>query len=305
MVGRAPRRTTRQLTLCDIRFDHFAVIDWSGQAVERPAGLALAHATGGDAAPTLLRPERGWTRLALAQWLAEHGRAGTRMLVGMDLSPAFPFLDAGGYFPSWDQSPADAPALWQFIDALSANDPHLSANSFLLHPEARRHFRQLRDCGDLFPTGRGRFRVCEHGQAAMRLSPYSCFNLVGAAQVGKSSLTGMRVLHRLRGLVPIWPFDPLPDHGPVIVEIYTALAARAAGLRKGLSKIRDGASLDEALAAFGTRPHAPLARYDDHSTDAILTTAWLRRAVADAALWHPEHLTPKIAQTEGWTFGVY
>ena len=115
----------------------------------------------------------------------------------------------------------------------------------------------------------------------------------------------MRVLHRLGGVVPIWPFDPLPDHGPVIVEIYTALAARAAGLRKGLSKIRDSASLDEALAAFGTRPHAPLARYDDHSTDAILTTAWLRRAVADAALWHPEHLTPKIAQTEGWTFGVY
>src|SRR3546814_10514255 len=60
----------------------------------------------------------------------------------------------------------------------------------------------------LFGLGRGRLRVCEHGQAAMGLSPQSCFNLVGAAQVGKSSLTCMRVLNRLRGRVPVWPFDP-------------------------------------------------------------------------------------------------
>lgn len=285
-------------------FDHFAVIDWSGQAVERPSGLALAHARAGDDAPVLLRPDRGWSRAAIARWLADHGNARTRMLIGMDLSPAFPFLDMGSYFPGWNASPGDAHDLWALVEALSTNDPHLSASSFVAHPQARRHFRQHRDCGDLFPGGRGRFRVCEHGQAAMRLSPYSCFNLVGAAQVGKSSLTGMRVLHGLRGLVPVWPFDPLPDNGPVIVEIYTALAARAAGLRKGLSKIRDGGTLDEALAAFDTRPHQPLARYDDHSTDALLTTAWLRRAAQDDTLWHPAALTPKIARTEGWTFGV-
>lgn len=286
------------------RFEHFAVIDWSGQAVERPAGLALAHARAGDDAPTLLRPERGWSRAALTQWIADHGRAATRMLIGMDLSPAFPFVDHGSYFPGWDASPPDAHALWDLVEALSADDPHLSVGSFVSHPQARRHFRQHRDCGDLFSGGRGRFRVCEHGQAAMRLSPYSCFNLVGAAQVGKSSLTGMRVLHRLRNIVPVWPFDPVPDNGPVIVEIYTALAARAAGLRKGRSKIRDGLALDAALAALDSRPHAPLARYDDHSTDALLTTAWLRRAAQDGRLWHPAAMTREIARTEGWTFGV-
>ena len=31
----------------------------------------------------------------------------------------------------------------------------------------------------------------------MGCKPYSNFNLVGAAQVGKSSLSGMRMLHRL------------------------------------------------------------------------------------------------------------
>lgn len=285
-------------------FTHFAVIDWSGQAVERPAGLALAHAPTGDAAPTLLRPPSGWSRDAILHWLEDHTEARTRILVGLDLSPAFPFHDAGSYFPGWDQSPATAADLWALVDQLSADDPHLGANGFINHPEARRYFRQRGDCGDLFPAGRGRFRVCEHGQAAMHLSPYSCFNLVGAAQVGKSSLTGMRVLHRLRGVVPIWPFDPVPEAGPLIVEIYTALAARAAGMRKGLSKIRTGPALDEALTAFATRPHDPLARYDDHSTDAILTTAWLRQAAQDAATWTPKELTAEIARTEGWTFGV-
>jgi hypothetical protein len=138
----------------------------------------------------------------------------------------------------------------------------------------------------------------------MGLSPTSCFNLVGAAQVGKSSLTGMRVLHRLAGRVPIWPFDPLPSHGPVIVEIYTTIAARAAGIRKGLSKMRDAASLDAALAKLGSEPHQPLARYDDHATDAILTAAWLRANADRPELWTPATMTAHIAQTEGWTFGV-
>ena len=171
-------------------------------------------------------------------------------------------------------------------------------------PQARRHFRQRGDLGELHPPGRGRLRATEHGQRANGLSPYSCFNLVGAAQVGKSSLTGMRVLHRLSGIVAIWPFDPLPERGAVVVEIYTALAARAAGVRAGTSKLRDAPALDAALAALGSAPHTPLTRYDDHATDAILTAAWLRQAANRAELWQPADLTAQIAQTEGWTFGV-
>lgn len=286
-------------------FTHFAAIDWSGAAGPLQPGMAVALCTKGDEAPTLIRPSaRHWSRQAALEWLQGHAVAHTRLLVGLDLSPAFPFLDERAYFPQWTASPADGRGLWALVEAMCADDPHLAANGFIDHPDARRHFRQRGDCGDLFPPGRGRFRVCEHGQAAMRLSPYSCFNLVGAAQVGKSSLTGMRVLHRLRGQMPIWPFDPIPQDGPLIVEIYTALAARLAGLRKGISKLRDPEALDIALAAFDSRPHTPLARYDDHSTDAILTAAWLRRAAHDPSLWRPAGLTREIAATEGWTFGV-
>lgn len=147
-------------------------------------------------------------------------------------------------------------------------------------------------------------RECEHGQKAMGLSPTSCFNLVGASQVGKSSLTGMRVLHRLRNRIPMWPFDPVPPSGPVIVEIYTTVAALAAGRSKSRAKIRDAPGLDAALDALESRRHAPLAKYDDHSTDAIITAAWLRKVAADPELWNPTNMHPEIARTEGWTFGI-
>jgi hypothetical protein len=284
------------------RFTRFAAIDWSGQAVARPKGLALAVAEQGGGAPELIQRDGGWSRQALGDWIA--AQAVEDMLIGIDLSPAFPFLDERAFFPDWPDSPGDARTLWAFVDQVAACDPHLAASSFVAHPEARRHFRQLGDLGDLHPPGRGRLRVCEIGQKAMGLSPYSCFNLIGAAQVGKSSLTGMRVLHRLAGKVAVWPFDPLPSRGAVVVEIYTALAARAAGIRAGKSKMRDAASLDEALAVLGSKPHTPMTRYDDHATDAILTAAWLRGAAHRPELWQPRGMTAEIASTEGWTFGV-
>ena len=287
------------------RFTEFAAIDWSGAQGHRHKGIAVAMCRVGDAAPVLVSPPgaaAAWSRPDVLDWLVD--RSDSAMLIGLDLSPAFPFVDHAGYFPGWAESPADARALGATVEALSADAPHLSVGGLLLDPEIRRHFRQHRDCGDLFPAGAGRMRVCEIGQRTMGFSPTSCFNLVGAAQVGKSSLTGMRVLHRLAGRLPIWPFDPLPETGPAIVEIYTTIAARAAGIRKGLSKMRDAAALDRALAALGSDPHTALARYDDHATDAILTAAWLRANADRRDLWTPEGLTPHIARTEGWTFGV-
>ncbi len=286
------------------RFTRFAVIDWSGEAVAYPRGIALAEAGSGRSAPALLRPQGGWSRERIGQWLGAHAEAGTDLLIGVDLSPGFPFVDQGSYFPGWPDSPPDAKALWRVVDEASAEDEHLAANGFLRHEGPRPHFRHSGGAGASFTGGKGRLRVCEEEQRAMGLSPSSCLNLVGAAQVGKSSLTGMRVLHRLHGRLPVWPFDPVPEHGPVLVEIYTSIAAREAGIRRGLSKIRDQAALDAALDALGSDRHPGLARHDDHSTDALVTAAWLRAAADRPALWSPAALTPDIARTEGWTFGV-
>lgn len=286
------------------RFANFACVDWSGQAVAKPKGLAVAYGEIGYSAPLLLRPQGGWSREGVLEWLKRLAASGTDIVVGLDLSPALPFVDCGSYFPGWQDSPASAPELWDLVEKLSADDPHLSVRGFLSDAIIRRHFRQHRDCGDLFPGGAGRMRVCEAGQKRMGLSPTSCFNLVGASQVGKSSLTGMRVLKRLRDELPIWPFDPVPKRGPLIVEIYTTIAAMAAGRSKSRAKIRDAAGLDRALEALQSHAHRKLPSYDDHSTDAIITAAWLRVATGDERLWSPPDLAPQIARTEGWTFGV-
>ncbi len=239
----------------------------------------------------------------MLDWLINDMPAET--LVGFDLSPSLPFADRGAFFPDWPESPPDARSLWALVERHCAHQPNLEAGAFVDHVEASRHFRRHGGrTGDLFGIGRGRLRAVEQRELEQkRVNPYSCFNLVGAAQVGKSSLTGMRLFHRLAGALPFWPFDPVPPRGSLIVEIYTSIAAVDAGMAKGRTKIRDGDTLDRALAALGSCAHVPLPRYDDHSTDAILTAAWLRARHEDAALWSPKGFKD-VRHTEGWTFGV-
>lgn len=285
------------------RFSHFAVADWSGAVGPRQKGIAIAICEGGRTAPALVRPGHVWSRAEVLEWLATE--LPDDSLVGLDLSPGLPFIDAGAFFPGWDESPEDARALWALVDRISADDPHFAVSSFVDHAMASRYFRRHGGrTGDRFGEVRsGRLRLVEHRQREQRLSPYSCLNLIGAAQVGKSSLTAMRLFHRLDGRLPIWPFDPMPGSGSVLVEIYTSLAARSAGVGKGRSKIRNARALDEALDKLGTGPHASLKIYDDHATDAILTAAWLRANADRPELWNPVGLEG-VKDTEGWTFGV-
>lgn len=289
-------------------FRHFIAVDWSGAAGERHKGIALALCELEGGPPRLLHNGRAWSREEVLDLLRDGLPDAT--LVGMDLGTSLPFIDCGAFFPGWDRGPADARALWALVDDICAADPHLGAGSFVDHPIASRYFRrQGRREGAAFHAPgerhrRGRFRVTEHVQAAMGCKPYSNFNLVGAAQVGKSSLTGMRVLHQLQGRIPVWPIDPLPADGPVIVEIYTTLAAIAAGRSAGRAKMRNFTDLNAALAHLGSPPVTGSGLIDDHSTDALLTTAWLRHVAHRSELWTPSALIETIARTEGWTFGA-
>jgi len=285
------------------RFTHFAAIDWSGAAGERHKGIALAMCEAGGGSPRLTRPGHRWSRNEVLAWLLDEMPQGT--LVGLDLGISLPFADRGAFFPGWSESPDDARALWALVDECCSGEEALAAGSFVDHAEASRHFRRHggRE-GDRFGGGRGRFRVTELHQRRQGCNPYSNFNLVGAAQVGKSSLTGMRVLHRLGGRLPVWPVDPLPSHGSAIVEIYTTIAALAAGRTPSRSKMRTFADLNTALSALGSPTVSGAGPIDDHSADALLTAAWLRVVYDRAELWRPAPLTPEIARTEGWTFGV-
>ena len=285
------------------RFRHFAAIDWSGAAGERQRGIAVALCADGVEAPALVRPGHRWSRREVLGWLLEE--LPEDCLVGFDMGISLAHADRGAFFPGWHQSPADARGLWALIDDLCAEDPHLAVSSFVDHPDAAPHFRRHggRE-GAQFGGGRGRFRVTERAQEAIGCRPYSNFNLVGAAQVGKSSLSGMRLLHRLDGRLPIWPIDPLPASGSAVIEIYTTIAAMAAGRPPGRSKIRTREELDVALGRLGSAALGGCGAIDDHASDALVTAAWLRTAAHDLALWNPAGLTKEIARTEGWTFGA-
>ncbi|MGV1683733.1 hypothetical protein [Sphingopyxis sp. NJF-3] len=287
------------------RFTHFAALDWSGARGERQRGIALAVASGAGA-PALVRPGHVWSRAEILDWLEDVAASGADMLIGFDFSAAFAFADRAAYFPEWRDSPADIHALWTLVERLAGGDPHFEAGAFLAHPEAHRHFRHGAGVvGDLFGAGGGRLRIVEQYQRVTKqAASVSNFNLVGAAQVGKASLSGMRLLHRLGGRIPLWPLDPVPAHGPLLVEIYTSLAARAAGLPPGRSKIRDGSALDAALTAIGSPPAGLAGPVSDHASDALLAAAWLRAIAGDAAPWSPSPLTAALAATEGWTFGI-
>ncbi len=289
------------------RFSHYLAIDWSGAKGERHKGIALALADARGGPPVLVEGKKGWSRAEVLAILRDDLPPDT--LVGLDLGIALPSTDCGAYFPGWSNSPPDAPALWALVDSIAGDEPNLAANSVVAHPAIRPFFRDGSDTGARFGCddaahGRGRFRVTEHAQAAMGCKPYSNFNLVGAAQVGKSSLTGMRMLHRLRGHLPVWPVDSTEDTGSVIVEIYTSLAAREAGRSAGRAKMRSYEALNEALAALESPQVEGNGPIDDHATDALLAAAWLRRVADDPRRWNPEGMTPEIARTEGWTFGA-
>ena len=125
------------------------------------------------------------------------------------------------------------------------------------------------------------------------------YDAIGASQVAKASYAGMRLLNRLEGRVPVWPFDP---QGSLIVEIYTRAFIRMAGLSG--RKVRTLDQLDQALAGLGSRRFEATADPSDHETDVLIASAGLRAIAGDASYWTPARLTPHIARTEGWTFGV-
>ncbi len=295
------------------QFDHFLALDWSGARGERHKGIALAIAEKDGGPPVLVEPpQRGWSRLEVMALLAD---LPPRTLVGADLGISLPYQDADAFFPGWDASPRSAKKLWALIDEICADDPHLEAHSFLQHPQVRRYFRHGKDDeGDRFLlpdtiTREGRFRVAEGAQRAQKCRPVSNFNLVGAAQVGKSSLTGMRMLHQLRGKLNVWPMDPIPDRasplkGSVLVEIYTGLASRETADLGARTKLLTYEDLNAALSVLDCPPVNAWGEVDDHSSDALLTAAWLRKVAGERRRWEPRFLTAEIAWTEGWTFGA-
>jgi len=279
-------------------FHSFVAIDWSGAKGRRHKGIAIAEARG-DAQPRLVRTGHVWSREEVLRWLLCRAEK-EPTLFGFDFSFAPPFVERGAYLPGELGVPKTAREFWAYVDHRS-DDPDLGAASFLEQAH-RNHF--YFGIADGVKADYMRFRQCDqqlNRQGGRKTA--SAFDAIGAAQVAKASFSGMRLLHRLDGKVAIFPMDPLPRLGSAVVEIYTRIYLRRAGMTG--TKLRSRKQLNAALAGLGSRPVRLRFEPNDHQTDALVTAAGMRELTrTEPRAFAPEGLTPDIAKTEGWTFGI-
>ena len=279
-------------------FTSYIAIDWSGAKGKRHKGIAIAEARG-EAAPRLVRPGHVWSREEVLGWLLRRA-ANEPTLFGFDFSFAPPIIARGEYLPGEADVPTSAREFWAYVDS-KCDDEDLGAASFL-EIAHRRHF--YFGIADGVKAVFMHFRQCDarlNAQGGRKTA--SAYDAIGAAQVAKASFAGMRFLHRLDGKVAIWPMDLLPEHGSAVVEIYTRIYLRRAGLT-GV-KLRSRAELNRALKGLGSPPARLRFEPNDHQTDALVTAAGMRQLVTtEPRAFDPQGLTPEIARSEGWTFGV-
>jgi hypothetical protein len=280
------------------RFESFVAIDWSGAKGTRHKGIAIAEARG-EAAPRLVRAGHIWSREEVLAWLLRRASK-EATLFGFDFSFAPPIVERGEYLIGEPEVPKTAREFWAYVDGRS-DDEDLGAASFLEQAH-RKHF--YFGIADGVKAEFVRFRQCDarlNAQGGRKTA--SAYDAIGAAQVAKASFSGMRFLHRLNGKIAIWPMDPLPECGSAVVEIYTRIYLRRAGLTG--TKLRSRAELNRALKGLGSRRARLRFEPNDHQTDALVTAVGMRAlARHEPRAFRPPGLTPDIAQAEDWTFGV-
>jgi hypothetical protein len=283
-------------------FDRFVGVDWSGAAGRLYSGIAVAECLTGTGAPALTAPPaRRWRRSDFVDWMTAQAGRGERLLVGIDCAFALPAPMASALLGA-DYS---APELWAYVDTHCAEAEDFFGGPFARHERHRSHFWH----DGPRPTGFAELhRATEHACRAAGLgAPESPLKLVGARQVGKGGLAGMRVLHALKtqlgGRFAVWPFD-LPDDADIVcIELYPRLFMKMGG--HGNGKIRTLEALNRSLAALCSDAYAdPAEMLVDHETDALLAAAGLRFIAGDRAVWAPPGLDALAVRAEGWIFGV-
>jgi len=284
-------------------FDEFIAIDWSG-AAGRYDGIAVARCRPGRRAPSLVKPPgRNWTRTAIADWL-EHQLTRTRpLLIGLDFAFGFPFERDLGYLGGRAPAVDDVFALWSLIESSSVDDPDFGCAGFVNNPNYECLFWRS---GTKPASWVERKRRTEHACAeATNTRPDTLYKLLHSKQVGKASITGIRVLHRIRSrsnAVAIWPFEMI--RSSAIVEIYPTMFRKMA--TGSVAKLRNLKDLNEALDRLGSRPIANAGARDlsDHDTDALISAVGLRAIAPRAETWTFSERTAPLVQREGWIFGV-
>ena len=308
-------------------YDLFVGIDWSGAVGEYHHGIQVACLTADASHPTLVKPPvgRAWSRQSVIDYLTKEAKY-QNVLAGIDFAFAHPFLDQGGYYPGYGESPPDPSALWQMVNQIGQNHndgAHYYGGVIFRHDDLGQYYNHHKSPPknsdgsrrDLFVSRRRQTEI-----AAIEMhkrSPSPTFNCIGAAGVGTGSLAGMRILHHLSSIAHIWPFHSTGDMDPsaayatenhlTLVEIFPALYFTMAGVSDKDKKSDPLGALKQGLAYFDTSSTAKIAfgLPDLDDLDAMISAAALRHLhdpVEVFCIQNPDH--KKAAAKEGWIFGV-
>jgi hypothetical protein len=186
-------------------------IDWSGRSgSDQRRALWLAQAVNCK----LIRLEAGRSREETVELLIAEANRNPDLIVGLDFAFSLPewYLRDRALTPR---------ALWARLatEELTRRMRSLGLARWMNSPEppfwttAQAHALLMAD---------QKFRRTEIDARAAGSQPKSVFQLVGAGQVGRSSLYGMQALHRLAVAgFGIWPFHEAEP--PMLVEIYPRL----------------------------------------------------------------------------------
>jgi hypothetical protein len=283
-------------------FDRFVGVDWSGATGKAYSGIAVAECRAGQTAPLLIAPPlRRWHRTDFADWVVAQAATDERLLIGIDCAFALPAAMAGGFLGD----AYSASTLWAHIEMICAGAEDFFGGGYADHEaHAPSFWRSGPRPAGFAEHHRATEQAC---RAAGLGAPESPLKLVGARQVGKGGLAGMRVLHAVKqslgDVFAAWPFDPVDRARIVCVELYPRLFMRMAG--HGNAKVRTLDEMNRCFAALGTSLYPKNgASFSDHESDALVAAAGLRFIAGERAVWSPDGLDSLGRRAEGWIFGV-
>jgi hypothetical protein len=287
-------------------FDTFIAIDWSGaKSPIYTKSISVAKCDFGvTTSPQLI--DKKWSRSSVSDYIEDLINQKNRILIGIDCN----FGYAQEIIQKQIGKDAMAHDLWALVDRINHNQPNFFAGNFWAHEDYKHDFWTdgKMDHGFQMPRRITETQCADKGYGI----PESPFKLIGAKQVGKGGLSGMRMAHYLKQKykndIAIWPFDDpniCNSARIVITEIYPRQFIRRVGL--GNQKIRTTDDLNTALSTMNSDYFND--HFDsDHDSDAIIAAVGLRYLCG-----HDKNIPKKISTphenrislgTEGWIFGV-
>lgn len=285
-------------------FERFVAVDWSGaESPAKSGAIAMAECRAGSSRVNIINEVK--SRRDVAEMVAHYLKQESRTLIGIDCNFGYARAIGEKQFGK-GYTFRD---LWLAVEESSHNLPDFYAKGFWTHYVYAPYF-WTGGKQDGFKLHR---RQTENRCGALGYGfPESPFKMIGPKQVGKGGLAGMRFAHYIKEKygesVAFWPFErALAGHARIVIsEIYPRIFLRLAG--HGPKKVTQAAELKKVLDIYGC--YMPdLAKFSDHQSDAIVAAAGLKNLCGDrpdvpGEIAKPEGLAARVAETEGWIFGV-